>query len=598
MHRKAALLTLLIVVLVLVASGLLRFEYWRVDHYQREQLSAKTHDLEQVFRQYTSLPAILSKDPRLINALSGNSDSVVSATNDANQLLSFAAIESQVAAAFLMDRSGLTIASSNFDDSVSFVGKNYGFRPYFTRALQGNSATFFAVGATTGIPGYFVSEPISKDNDILGVLAVKLEEKSLPASWFEGDSIAIVTDELGVSILSTKPEMLYSSTPSTNDGFREQILLERRYQLSEASRFEIPSPRLWRFLTPPDYTSHRVSTQQLNVEPWSLHLLMPHAVIYSRVMRNFLVVLGLVLFAGLLLKIYRQQVQLSNERALLAEKLKIQIDEKTNELQNAQSALIAESNFAMLGRMSAAINHEINQPLASLRLNLASLRQLIERDSLRTIANKGLHGDFPLEPSEDTIESTVVDLDRTAKRITRVIETLRSLPARQKSGFDIVNVNQVLANSVAVLRQERKLLSRCVVEDYLTANAGLEIRGHSILLQQAILNLLYNALDAVADISQPWVGVSSSAQQKTVIIEISDNGAGVDPAIQSKMFEPFQTSPDRTTGMGLGLTLALQIIADHGGSMQYRRDHQEVSDRVCEISIFSISLPILVKSND
>ena len=567
----------LVLLLLFLAEG------WRSDREQLTRLAAQSSDLERVFRQFAVLPAILASDPRLVGALA---DADKTANLNANQLLMHAAKRSDAAFAFLMDNNGLTVASSNYLDDVSFIGQNYAFRPYFTNAISGQSASFFAVGATTGIPGYFVSEPVLRGDDVLGVIVVKLEPQQLPESWNDGNAIAVVTDELGVTILSTAPELLYTTTRDLTPLQLGLIETERRYPVAQNSKFRIDADNRWQLISGDKTTSYRVQSQSLNIEPWSLSLLTPSSALKTRALLNFVLVAGLCLVAGLLWQNYRQQVLLAAERAKLTEKLEDLVSEQTKELQDAQQTLIAESNFAMLGRMSAAINHEINQPLASLRLNLATLRQLIENRSKR---GEDINSATDLN-NADSVASTVIDLDRTAKRITRVIETLRALPHQKQSVFLPVDAVQWLEDSVRVVQLERKSLSRYLSLDL----SKLEdqhplVHGQAVLLQQALLNVLYNALDAVASSPGPYVRIHAFKDQKNLLVEVMDNGPGVDKDAERALFEPFQTGSASFGGMGLGLTLARQILIDHGGSLTYSRRADSASGHQ---TVFTLLIPL------
>ena len=583
-------LVLLLLGAAIIAIGFL--ERWREDAQQQSELLAKATDLEQLFRQFAVVPAILSKDPRLIDALVSPNQSNA---DKANRALLVATERSDAAFAFLMDTTGLTIASSNYAQSVSFVGNNYGFRPYFTKALAGKSATFFAVGATTGIAGYFVSEPILHNSRVLGVVVVKLEPQKLPEAWNAGDSIVLVRDDLGVAILSTEDRMLYNRTTPLNEKSLNLIETERRYVVASNSYLNSSKPKTWRFISENAGLSsiYKASTLQLDVEPWSLSVLTPMRVIYERVLRDVLALLALFLVAGLLWHAYRQQVRLAEERAKLTGRLEELVEEKTRELEGAQQALIAESNFAMLGKMSAAINHEINQPLASLRLNLATLRQLVENESDKS-SSSSLKQKNNSNFDEDNIQSTVVDLDRTAKRITRVIETLRALPQQQKSGFVPVDMRKVLDEIVSTVKSDRKFLSAYLHSDVSALNLrASRVVGQRILLQQALLNILYNALDALTSVEEPYADITAAVAEGALLIQVRDNGPGVDPTMEEALFEPFESSPDKVSGMGIGLTLARQIITDHAGSLSYHRDETVSKFAPTGLTVFSIKLPLI-----
>ena len=111
-----------------------------------------------------------------------------------------------------MDSRGVTVAASNSETEFSFVGKSYGFRPYFQGAIQGEQTTFFGVGATTGIPGYFIANPLYIDGLVIGVVVAKVGPQQLPTLWREKPEEVFLTDELGVVLLASTTELLYVPT--------------------------------------------------------------------------------------------------------------------------------------------------------------------------------------------------------------------------------------------------------------------------------------------------------------------------------------------------------------------------------------------------
>ena len=114
-----------------------------------------------------------------------------------------------------------------------------------------------------------------------------------------------------------------------------------------------------------------------------------------------------------------------------------------------------------------------------------------------------------------------------------------------------------------------------------------------MLLQQAILNLLYNAFDAVVDIEDPEVELKASAVDTSIVVEVVDNGCGVSDSVAENLFKPFVSDKTRSSGLGLGLTLVEMIAKDHGGVLQYK----PVSGGASIGSIFILTLPALRDAN-
>ena len=493
---------------------------------------------------------------------------------NANQSLLQAQISSRASFAFVMDTSGTTVASSNFMDEVSFVGKNYGFRPYFQRAMELEQATFFAVGATTGIPGYFVAHAVRHSGELKGVVVVKTELAGLFDAWRLAPYEWVALDEFGVAILSTKNDFLYSTTRELSGSERRRIDNDRRYVPAASSQFNI---------NPVDQTASRQDDQSwfvqgrgLTAEKWQLLLVIEQYWVWLRAL-YYVLALGSVL--TIIALIYRNlliQKRLAATEHRHAHDLEIEVEERTKQLRATQEELIAESNFAMLGRMSAAINHEVNQPLASLRLNLASLRKVLDQPNS--------------DPSE--IRQIVVDSDRTTKRIGRVVTTLRSLAGSKKTQFIHVRIDSLVADVVETVRRERPEMSKAL--EVSGSDARLEVLGDEILLQQLLLNLLYNAFDAVLTIDNPVVSLKVSHQRNSVSLDIVDNGRGVSDAVKPALFKPFSSDKSKVSGLGLGLTLAKMIADEHKASLNYRPVKKEFPPSTG--SVFTLTMPLAEES--
>lgn len=523
-----------------------QFESIRVQRTMQELLQAKVIELDRQLGQYAVVPRILSSHPSIQSAAINPSPNPVLI---ANQALLQARSDSKAAFAFLLDTDGTTIASSNFDDEVSFIGQNYGFRPYFKGALAGEETTFFAVGATTGIPGYFIANAVYHNGEVVGVVVVKFDLNQIPNSWRQPSFSWQALDEFGVVILATNSELLYTPTLRFSEESLTRITEDRRYSPNDSARYITKNEELTRYVSETNEQSFLMQQSQLVVENWTLRILHERARIWARALMYLFALAALGSIAALVVRSNRTQSRLVAVEQRHAMQLEAQVEERTRELRSAQDELISESNFAMLGRMSGAINHEINQPLASLRMNLATLRSLFEQKN----------------PDLETLEQIVVDSDRTTKRIGRVVTTLRSLSGQRRVDKFDIDVQRLLDDVTDTIKRERphmsKILSVHILEERLV------IQGNDVLMTQALLNLLYNALDAVLDIDQPQVTLSVSG---SVEFKVTDNGRGVSEDIRKNLFKPFVSDKHRTTGMGLGLTLAELIAKEHGGTLSYQ----------------------------
>lgn len=554
---------LLVVGLALLWQACLSYTRSQTAHTQQRLQGVQLVELDRQLNQFSFIPKLLASDVEIRRALlAGDDESLLAA----NQRLHRTQQDSGLDFAFLLDRRGVTIASSNWADAVSFVGVDYSFRPYFRNAIDGQSATFFAVGVTTGIPGYFIAEPVSAGGKPIGVVVAKVALGVLVESWSQLPYESLVSDDFGTIVLSTRPDLLYTPTVPLSASQIMQLQRERRYELRAPRLEPVPGAADRRRLkTPSGSTLYLSYASSLSTEPWHLTSLVSRRSVQHRALLLFSALLAAMLIAYLFLRLFQQQQQLVAAEKRNSQELEEQVLRRTRELEAAQKRLISEANFAMLGRMSAAINHEINQPLASLRLNLASLRTMMETP----------------DADRDEIEQIVVDSDRTTKRIGRVISSLRSIARNSNAHFETVDLQGLLEETRKTVIRERPTLSAHVVFD--PGAAPVPVSGDEVLIQQTLLNLLYNAFDAVLGVEQPQIQVrlrlepdddtgksDSRAPQGWAVVSVSDNGSGVSPALVETLFEPFSTSRQHSDGLGLGLTIARQIAEDHGGELLYR----------------------------
>lgn len=540
------------------------FEQLRLTNSMQSILQGKTNELARQLGQLAVVPRLLAQHPVVNTSLTSPS---ARATTQANVTLQKAQIASNSSFAFVLDTNGTTVAASNYQEALSFVGINYGFRPYFKGAISNEETTFFAVGATTGVPGYFIANPIRANNEVVGVVVVKSELSGLLDSWRQSPYQWLAVDELGVVILSTNSQFLYTPTSVLGKDAQSVIASDRRYVPSEYASFTVESSSRISYSANSDTQSFLMQRRKLSAEGWELHLIIDRWRVWFNALLYVLAIGSVVVMAALGYRNIRTQKRLAAAEQRHALELEVEVEQRTAELRSAQQALISESNFAMLGRMSGAINHEINQPLASLRLNLATLRSLFETPN----------------PDIDELRQIVVESDRTTKRIGRVVTTLRSLSGQQRTDHTDLDVGRLLDDVVETVKRERPAASQTLHLNY--CQVGLSLRGNAVLLQQALLNLLYNAFDAVLDEPEPLVTIDVFTSAEHLDFNIVDNGCGVKPELQKSLFKPFVSDKHRTTGMGLGLTLAELIANDHSGQLVY-------TSRTPKGSMFTLRIPI------
>jgi signal transduction histidine kinase/ABC-type uncharacterized transport system substrate-binding protein len=238
--------------------------------------------------------------------------------------------------------------------------------------------------------------------------------------------------------------------------------------------------------------------------------------------------------------------------------------ESEAELQRQEVAHLMR--VSVLGELSGAIAHEVNQPLTAILSNAQAALYLLGQDS----------------PNLAEIRDALQDIVQEDNRAGEVVQRLRGLLKKGESQFEPVDLNQLVDSTTTLLRSE--LIDRRVT---VTADlaAGLPtVFGDSVQLQQVLLNLIINAMDAMAStpVEQRRVAICTCETPAGAIeLLVRDHGPGIKPSDGKQAFVPFYTTKDH--GLGLGLTICSTIIRKHGGAINLRND--DAGGAVAEISL-------------
>ncbi|MCE5986002.1 ATP-binding protein [Pseudomonas sp. 5FOS] len=518
-----------------------------------QQLGLYANALHTLIDRYRALPAVLALDPELIAALRGPvSEPVQDALNRKLERINGAANSSTLE---LLDRTGLAIAASNWRLPSSYVGSNYGFRPYFKQARSQGSGRFYAVGVTSGVPGYFLASAVNDEHGrFLGAMVVKLEFPELEREWRQGSDILLVSDARGITFIANQDGWRYRELQPLSGADRAELAETRQYdkqplvplQHQVLTRFAANST-LSRVQGPEGNAEYLWESLPLEGENWTLHLLRkPQVAADGRnaALGAAAVWLSLV-FAALFVS---QRLRLARLRQRSREELKRQVEERTRELRTAQEGLVQSAKLAALGQMSAAMAHEINQPLTTQRMQLETLRLLLDH---------GRHDEArrALEPLEQM-------LTRMAALTSHLKTFARNSPVGLRERLDLATVvDQALHLLEARIRSEE-------VEVALYLARPAWVRGDAIRLEQVLINLLRNALDAMADKRYKRLEIRIEPDGELWRLSVLDSGGGIAEADLAKVFDPFFTTKPVGEGLGLGLAISYGIVHEAGGQLQ------------------------------
>ncbi|KVA71644.1 sensor histidine kinase [Burkholderia ubonensis] len=604
---KRRLLVLVALAAVLAAACALTWTVtWQrgVGELQRNaavRVDRTTNALKSTLDRYESLPYLLGSHPYVQELLAEPKRADYAAR--ANRYLEDLNQHARATVTYLVGADGLCVAASNWRAPDSFIGIEYRFRPYFIDAMNGRVGRFFGIGTISRDPGYYISQPVWRDGRIVGVVVVKLN-----LEWFQGADASeplVVADDHGVVFLSSVPAWKYHTLKPLAGPVAASIFETRQYAQQPVAplplRVEQVLDRDAQIvrLGPGRRAPRYLATQRRIGEPdWLLVTLAPIAPVDADA-RNATIVTGFGFVSIALLAFYwrmrRARVrEMIRGRALLQQayaELNRRVEERTADLSEANAQLqkevgeriraeqdlraahdelIQASKLAALGQMAAGITHELNQPLAALRSFSDNTRVLLDRGE-QAAARENLEAIAALTERMGKITNQLklfVGRARPRNEQALVVRALRSVLALL--GERLRGVELVLT-----LRDDAVSPVREAPLDLANDHPELVARCEDLRLEQVLINLLGNALDAVAAggaprTAAPRIDVTIEASAATLAIQVRDNGPGIAPDLLPRLFEPFFTTKEMGRGLGLGLAISSSIASDAGGSLTAR----------------------------
>ena len=220
------------------------------------------------------------------------------------------------------------------------------------------------------------------------------------------------------------------------------------------------------------------------------------------------------------------------------------LSQALEQLQENEEQLVRAEKLTSLGRMSAGIVHEVNNPLNYAKTSIHLLKS---------------YRDMIPDDEREEYDDTIVDLNDGIQRVIDIITDLRAFTRGDETTRHLLKLHKVVANTQRLIAGDLGSVDfKCEVPK------ELELEGNDNQLCQAFINLIQNALRATAGRDNPKITFTAEASPAGgIIVQISDNGVGMSPEIQSQIFDPFYTTRDVGEGMGLGLSLTLRIIEEH-----------------------------------
>lgn len=559
LYRRTTLLAGIIAAIATIGMIWLAAFIW----FERSGLAELRDDTARTARQqarlfasdlakFRLLPIVLGEYTDLLDTLRRRDPG---ATDRMNGKLAMLAQRTGAPVIYLLDRDGMTVSASNAGTAESFVGRDYRFRPYFVRAMRQGAAEYFAVGNVSGRPGLFLARRIGTAGDPAGAIVVKVEFVDLTRAWSSDPGQTLVSDGRGIVLFATDAEERFRITRPLSATVRADIA--RSGQFGNAPL----SPSRYRFggdtARGPGGDDLLLARVAMPLSGWQLL----HVVPTQRTLRDAAalarlttIAASLAIAALLALFLWRsaRAAQAARYRASLekavAERtaaLRAEIAERTaidRRFREAREELAQANRLGSLGSITAGLVHEINQPVATIRtLSENAQHHLASGRIDRVAANL----------------STTVDL---TARIGAITQEMRRFARRGKGTVGPVPLDAVIAGALLLVGDRFRMTG--VALDLPPAGQPM-VRAGRVRLEQVLVNLLTNALEAVQGTPDPRVAVQVEPSGDRVLLTVADNGPGIDPAIADDIFQPFVTG--KADGLGLGLGIVRDIVTEFGG---------------------------------
>lgn len=537
------LLGLVAILVIWVTNQVLTERYSAATRSQSEvRLALFSGSVMSELRRNSIVPQLLSRDPLLIGAL-GSGD-----YSQSSQRLIEYREEIGATRIMLLDQNGLSVASSDRADLTS----DHMNEPYMVEALASNSTVFTWLLSDSGAPKFYFSRKIERTGEPLGVIVVEVDLQKYERSWAGITEAVIVKDSENQILLSTEPRWRgRTEDDALGSGPPENAFLRAiRSRANWFSRDDDPilggagvmrSEGLipfqgWRIVSYSTYGPVRERVQ---------------AAIAIEVMAFAILAAGLFYLTTRQAerrsaRLQRESDELKTLNALLQREISEREKAERN-LEVAEQTLAQSSKLTALGEMSAAVSHELNQPLAAMKTYLAGARLLLQR-----------------RRSEEAV-SSLQRINDLIDRMAAITRQLKSYASKSSDQLREIDMRDVVSSSVAMM--EPQFRSRKIRVTITQPETVVPVLADRFRLEQVVVNLLRNAFDATRGRTDPEIELVISIGRNVSFL-VLDNGRGIENL--DALFEPFYSTKAPGEGLGLGLAISSSIVTDLDGRLLAR----------------------------
>ncbi|MEM8540339.1 MAG: ATP-binding protein [Pseudomonadota bacterium] len=554
----------------------------RIEHYflvqaganQAATLRLAVEGLRLTLQRHAPIPNLIAARPEIRALLADPNDPALK--EGAEQLLEETAIALGASGVYLEDADGnALVAVPPIDGSAN---NELSYRPYFSQAVAGGLGQYYALGTQSGERGFFYASPVRDNLRINGVVAVKFSVDQFEATWRSGPAEIIVRDANDIVFMSSRADWNFRAMTPLSPARMALIEAANQFPVSQLTSLPNRSEPLEDKLsvieiddgeTTQSYVS---STSLIARAGWRVTILTPTSDAFALARTTALSLLLLVLLAAVLSALMwqrrtRQAEKLAAQHAA-QELLERRVAERTAELNEANTQLIAEveerktaeqqlrktqteliqaGKLAALGQMSAAISHELNQPLAAVKAYAENAVTFLQRGR------------------SDDAEGNVRHISSLADRMSSIAKHLRNFARRPQEEAKPVSLLAIIDDALALMQPRLSGLNTIINFDRPTVD--VIVVGGQVRLQHVVVNLISNALDAMHDDERPNIDLKVVATKKQAKLIVRDHGPGLSDDVLKLLFDPFFTTKDPGKGLGLGLSISYNIVRDFGGNL-------------------------------
>ena len=547
----------LLAVVVLFTLLLLSFLFGRhydlkqAKHQAQRQVNQLTHYLDTELDRFAEIPHLVTGN-QLLTAFIVNENKPVQPINNYLADIQQASGASDV---YVLNHDGDVVASSNWQLDYSYIGNNFAFRPYFYQALAGGKVAYFALGLRSNERGIYFSEPIYRDQQVIGVVTLKVN-----VSKFETDRQLLNTSVASHFYLSLDDNVIAISDV-------QSWRLNSMYELSDKQQHSFTASRRYLDYKPQVIDVNNVLSQGVDLlyinEAKQHRRFVPASADIDRLDAHMTVLVDMssvniaqlprllwitVVYVAAIMVFYSLIARFAGYKKLLYSRhsLEQEVIERTHALEKAQAALVQTAKLATIGQLSAGINHEINQPLSAMNTYLVSAKRLITKGEVTQAAEN------------------IVIVQSLIERVHKIVGQLKHFSKPAQTQLREQSLAQLLKNAMVIASPQLK--HDDVTVKYAEIADTIKVWVDGVKFEQVLVNVITNASHAMAQSPKRELSFAIEQFDGRVKLSILDTGPGIELHALGTIFEPFYSTKS-TNGLGLGLSISKQIINSFNGCL-------------------------------